>query len=144
MIDYVGRKMIVDTLRADGGVYFEKDYLEWRPRKYVLKDLSFRIFYRDITDVQVTYTFKKRVDIICGNKTYSLFTHRINTFMQLLDSARAGSPSNVIDAEVITERKGISPEDLERLMKLAELKGSGALTEEEFNKQKEQILRKYQ
>ena len=140
MIDYIGKKMIVDTRSSDGGAYFEKDYFEWRSRNTLRSDLTIRIKYSDVKEVRIIRGRKKRVEVYLNDGTVHYFwLYKAATFAQFINAGKEAMTHK-------EENKGsapISDEDLERLSKLSSLHKDGVLSEEEFQNQKEEILNKY-
>jgi hypothetical protein len=137
MIEYVGKRMNLDTSSVDGSVYFEKDLMIWKS-----KDLKYtvEIKYSDIKNIRVfNDDIKKRVEICTEDeKTYYFYLYRSGTFLELV---KAG----ITACEEIKEKgiAQISDADLERLSKLSSLRKDGVLTEEEFEIQKSEIMKKY-
>ena len=127
-------KMICDTPSGDGGVFFYEDYLEWTNRS---SGATFKVIYKDISDVQVIRTFKKQVVISMKDGQKHIFMlYRADTFVSILYRLMGKAPeSDVIDAEVSPKE-----DDLDKLERLAKLHESGALSDEEFAKAKEKIL----
>ena len=144
MNEYVGKKMIADHQNIGGGVYFYEDYLEWLPRNYRFKDESFKVYYKDITSVQVLETFKKRIIMLTDKGDFFIDLYRVDTFLYLLDMARkgAGNPSSDPVIEVPAEPINPEPKGLDELERLAKLHESGALTDEEYAAAKQKILAK--
>ena len=127
-------KMICDTPSGDGGVFFYDDYLEWTNRS---SGATFKVIYKDISDVQVIRTFKKQVVIsMKDGQKHTFMLYRADTFVSILYRLMGKAPeSDVIDAEVSPKE-----DDLDKLERLAKLHESGALSDEEFAKAKEKIL----
>ena len=139
MVEYIGKNMIVDTRAADGGVYFEKERFIWKSRNYNPK-LDIIIYYKDIKDVVIISGIKKRVDVTLNDgKMYNFFLYRSGTFVELINAGREACKDQI-------EEKGsleMSDEDIEKLKKLSELQKGGVLTTEQFEAQKNEILKKY-
>lgn len=148
-MEYIGKKMIVDTPKADGGVYFEKEYFEFRSRDARASSHNFKIMYRDIERIDNYTGIKKTVVITLkdGFRQY-FYMYKNNTFIALI---KAGMENNkeedIIDVEAKVEEdvksEEITEEDLRKLKELNELRKDGALSKEEFDKQKAIILEKY-
>ena len=139
MVDYIGKKMVVDTKKSDGGAYFEKDYFEWRSRNTRRPDLTIRINYADIDDVRVVRGRKSRVEVYLNNgKVHYFWLYKALTFEELINAGRENI--RTIEQQGIS---AISDEDLDRLSKLAALHKDGVLTDGEFTTQKEEIMNKY-
>ena len=137
MKEYVGQKMIADHDNYGGGVYFYEDRLEWMPRNYRFKERSFSIPYGEIDKVNVVETFKKRINIFTKDgKIHSIDLYRVDTFLMLLDKARA--EYNVVEAPVVSPTPESS--DLDELARLGELHANGVLTDEEFAAMKAKII----
>ena len=144
-MEYIGQKTICDTPRADGHVFFEKDYFEFRPRDARLADTVKRINYDDIVNMEYYRGIKKTVVVVLRDGTrHSFYMYKGNTFMALV---QAGRDRNVVvsDAEPVREtpKREMSSQDIEKLTKLNELHTSGVITDEEFETQKELIMNKY-
>ena len=141
---YLGQKMIADHNGLGGGVFFELFYLEWKPRNYRYKDHSFKVYYKDITKVELIDSFKKRVILHTASGKYTIDLYRVDTFLYILDQAREknkeGNPEDII--EVPVEDESPVSQNLSELERLAKLHESGALTDEEFKLAKEKILAK--
>lgn len=139
MVDYIGKKMIVDTRSGGGGIYFEKEYFEWRSRNPSRDDLTQRIYYADIKEVRLIRGRKKRVEVFLHDgSVYYYWLYKAATLVQFINSGREGKKQ--------IEENGsasISDADLDRLTKLASLHKDGVLTDEEFAAQKSDILNKY-
>lgn len=131
-MSYVGKKMIADTLVCGGGVYFREDHLSWISRGHEHPEAHFDVYYKDIADVKVIPTHKKRIDIYANGKVYSIRLYRVNVFMEILKEARENCSkqgSGPLDAAV-----------LQRIAELEKLKEQGAITEEEFNILKSRLM----
>ena len=141
---YVGQKMIADHNNIGGGVYFEPEYLEWKPRHYRFKEQGFKLYYKDITSVSMLETFKKRIIMHTASDQYTIDLYRVDTFLYLLDKGRKAAQDSgdgdVTEASVESEHP--SQDNISELERLAKLHESGALTDEEFKLAKEKILAK--
>lgn len=139
-MDYVGKRMICDMDKADGNVLFEREYFTFVPRNVDLKKYELTLYYKDITKIRGYKGIKSTVCVDVGSTTYRFYLYKMATFIEMLESGRKGY--NVVDAEVINESKQepLSNEQIDKLAKLAELRKSGVLSEEEFEKEKKLIL----
>ena len=147
-MSYVNQRMIIDTPKADGNVYFFQDYLEFRARDSRLDKNNFVIYYDDITSIENYTGIKKTVVLVLkdGRRQY-FYMYKNNTFIALVNEGRN---RNVVEAETVVDatvkeekKKEITQEDLDKLAKLNELRKDGVLSDEEFNQQKANILDKY-
>lgn len=143
MNDYYGKKMIADTLAADGGVYFREDYLEWIPRHAYSSDpRCFKVRYDEIENVQVIAAgHKRRIDMITKSRTYSIYMHRDPLFLEIIRAAMEDHKNKV---PLIGEEPNYSPEDRTRLDYLNRLMKDGVITEEQFKNEKQKIIDTYQ
>lgn len=139
MIDYIGKKMIVDTDGADGGAYFEKEIISWKARDPSQQSRNFEIKYSDIRKITTYNSMKKKVVLtLADGSERSFYMYRSGTFVELL---KAG-----IDACKYAESHGnvpLSNTDLDRLSKLNGLHKEGVLTDEQFEFEKNEIMKKY-
>ncbi len=139
MVDYIGKKMIVDTKVADGSVYFEKDHFEWRARDLRRSQYDVSIKYSDVKDIFVSSGAKKRVDVtLVDGKVYHFYLYKGATFAQFINAGREAC--NAIETNGTAP---ISDEDLDRLSKLTQLHKDGVLDDNQFESQKNEILKKY-
>ena len=121
-----------DTNRGDGNIFFFDEYFEWYEKD---TGAGFRVRYEVIKDIRVIRTGKSQVIIITnsGNQI-TLFVYKTDELLSIL-------------YERINAVKGVSDEEpleidmLSRLERLAKLHESGALTDEEFAKAKEKLLK---
>lgn len=129
-------KMVCDTSRSDGGIYFYKEYCEWVSRA---NTGSFKIHYLDIDDVRINQGRKKEVVVCLKNgEKYYLYLYKADTLRQLLYEAieRLNNPvSEVVEVEESSKEDYIS-----KLERLAKLHKSGDLTDEEFQLAKKKLL----
>ena len=125
------QKMICDSNKGDGGINFYEEYCEWVNR---YNGDSFKVYYQDIDDVKIVSGIKKTVIVSLknGEKKY-FYLYKAATLRELLYQA-----VQRVNGEV-KEESGDTVSQLERLAKLRE---SGALSEEEFQEAKEKILKK--
>lgn len=146
---YVGQRMIVDTPKADGNVFFHEEFLEFRARDSRLASCNFEIAYDNIDKIENYTGIKKTVVLVLkdGYRQY-FYMYKNNTFIALVNEGR--NRKVVVDAEAVEvepakeEKKGgISQEDLDKLSQLSQLHKDGALSDEEFAQQKALILDKY-
>ena len=141
MVEYAGKKMIVDTRSADGGVYFEKDHFLWKARGYNPR-LDIDIYYKDIKEVIVVNGRKKRVEVyLHDGKRYDFYLYKAATFAQFINAGIEANKHPEIEQK--SESHAISDEDLNRLKQLSELHKDGVLSDEQFDTQKNEILKKY-
>ena len=141
MVEYIGKKMVVDTRAADGGAYFESDHFLWKARGYYPK-LDIIIYYKDIRDVIVVNGRKKRVEVYTNNgQRYDFYLYKAATFAEFINSGIEACKHPEIEQK--SESKAISDEDLIRLKQLSDLHKDGVLSDEQFDTQKNEILKKY-
>ena len=144
-MEYINQKMKIDTLRADGWVYFTEDYLEFRARDARLASYNFQIRYDDITGIETYGGIKKTVVLITkdGGRHF-FYMYKMNTFVAIVESGRKheGTSTSTSSSSSTTERP-ISSEDLAKLSQLNDLHKDGVLSDEEFERQKTLILNKY-
>lgn len=127
-------KMVCDSDRGDGGVYFYEEYLEWLNRD---TGRGFRIQYKNIEDVDVIMSQKKKIVLkLVGGQTENLYLYKYDQFMQIL-------------TDLMNKAKGITKENVEpigdgdtltKLERLAKLHENGSLTDEEFKLAKQKVL----
>lgn len=144
-MEYIGQKMVCDTPRADGHVFFEKEYFEFRPRDPRYSAAIKRINYDDVVNMEYYRGIKKTVVVVLRDGSrHSFYMYKGNTFMALV---QAGRDRNVVVADGApreeSPRREMSDKDIEKLSKLNELHTSGVITDEEFETQKELIMNKY-
>ncbi len=128
-------KMICDSAKGDGGVGFFEEYLEWTNRS---NGNSFKIYYRDIDDVQIISGIKKTVIVkLKDGDNVRFYLYKAATFKELIYKA-----VQRVNGDVKEEAKEEPKEDyLNKLERLAKLHESGALTDEEFIEAKQKILK---
>ena len=125
-------KMVCDSNKGDGGIYFYDEYCEWVNR---YNGQSFKINYADIKDVKILSGVKKTVVVILNNdEKINLYLYKAQTLKKLLYDAVQRVNGNSVEA---SEPQNYVSE-LERLAKLHE---SGALSDEEFDAAKQKILK---
>lgn len=144
MIEMPIAKMIVDTPRADGGLYFYEEYMEWKPRAMSLQHLSFKIRYEDVQNVNVIPTRKKQIVITTKNgETHTLMTYKEGHFFEIFNE-RVAKFEKAKPAEIELKPQEVKAEDnedtLAKLERLAALHEKKALTDEEFKAAKAKIL----
>lgn len=140
MTTYDGKKMIVDTEKYDGGVYFHKDHFEFIPRRF--KEATIKIEYTDIEKVDYRHGIKSVVRVyLKDGKHHDFYMHKLATFLEILKSAI--EDHKVIDLTKKEPIKEISKEDIEKLEKLLELHKAGVLSNEEYQSQKDIIMKRY-
>lgn len=126
-------KMVCDSDYGDGGVYFYDEYLEWIHRS---SGTGFKIYYKDIKDINVILSQKKKVIILLNNgETKNLYLYKHDVLTKLINDAI--ERVNGKKEEPVEESK---EDNLSKLERLARLHESGALTDEEFAKAKAKIL----
>jgi hypothetical protein len=139
MLEYIGKKMIVDTDGADGGAYFEKEALIWKARDLSQQNRNFEIKYSDIRKITTYNSIKKQVVLtLADGSERSFYMYRSGTFVELV---KAG-----IEANKYAESHGsipLSNADLDRLSKLNGLHKEGVLSDEQFEFEKNEIMKKY-
>lgn len=136
-------KMVCDSDYGDGGIYFYETYLEWTNRD---NGKGFKIEYKNIVDVDVVLTHKKKVVIKTqmGN-TWNLYLYKYENLLDILykqmDLAKGKADAPQANEEVVAEAEETKESDLDKLERLAKLHESGALSDEEFQLAKDKILR---
>ena len=147
-MDFIGKKMIIDTDEADGGVYFYDQYFE-----FISRDLEYKFtyYYKDITDVIIRRGIKSTVTLKFKDGTQRKFyMHKVNTFVALINSGREYNKESVdIDLtkkdEIVKEEentsKEVSDDLLTKIERLNALKEKGAITIEEYEKLKREIIK---
>lgn len=127
-------KMVCDTDYGDGGVYFYEQYLEWASRG---SGKGFKIYYKNIVDTQVLLTQKKTIKISTkSGNVFKFYLYKVDTFMRTLNDMMDKAKREKTEEPTYTEEDALS-----KLERLAKLHDSGALTDEEFAKAKELILK---
>ena len=137
MFDLPYAKMICDSDYGDGGIFFYEEFFEWSNRE---KTKSFKVYYKDIIDVEIIYTFKKKLVVkLDNNETRNLYLYKADTLKQIIHDAveRIKTKNNKPTSEI--EPKD-NEDDISKLERLAKLHESGALTDEEFISAKKKIL----
>ena len=138
-------KMVCDSDRGDGGIYFYEEYFEWIQRD---RGTGFRVWYKSIKDVKVVLSQKKKVIIITNQgQNINLYLYKYEELLEILYKRMEDVKNGLqpIDAEV-SEPASSQPEvkksedDLAKLERLAKLHDSGALTDEEFTAAKKKGL----
>ena len=119
-----------DTNRGDGNIFLFDEYFEWFNRD---TGDGFRVRYEVIKDIRVVRTNKSQVIIITksGNEVV-LFLYKTDELLSILYERINSIKGN--DAPVEEDM-------LAKLERLAKLHESGALTDEEFAKAKEKLLK---
>lgn len=143
MEDYVGKKMICDIKEADGGVYFEREYFEFRPRAIEDRKYQFKIYYKDIISVQGYKGIKSTVAVQVAKGYYKFFMYKMNTFIELVEAGRKGY--NIVDVDVdttepVNSKEPLTDAQLDKLSKLNQLHKDGVLSDEQFEEEKSLIL----
>ncbi len=144
-MEYVGKKMIVDTKKADGSVFFYKDYFEFVPRYDSQKQFGFSIYYKDVVSMNVSKGIKCVTTIkLTDDKTCFLYNHRPDTLVALINAGRDAvkNGTDYVDADFTVKNEPLTNEEIDKLTKLNELHKSGVLSDEEFEAQKNYILHK--
>ena len=159
MVEYVGESMIVDTRKADGGAYFEREFFAWRPRDEKKSQYNITIRYEDIQSIIIMPDIKKRVEVTLKNgTTYNFYLYKAATFVELINAGREAAKNGfkdvkekegIIDAEVepvkeLGQDVIISDEDIDRLFKINQLHKDGILDDKQFEIQKNEVMKKYQ
>lgn len=127
-------KMVCDSDRGDGGVFFYDEYFEWLERG---NGRGFRIWYKAIDDIKVIMSSKKKIIVsLKGGQVFNLYLYKYEKLLEILyrkiDEVNGKKDERVVDTE----------DDLSKLERLAKLHESGALTDEEFKEAKQKILGK--
>ena len=127
-------KMVCDSDRGDGGVYFYEEYFEWIKRG---EGNGFRIRYNAIKDIHVVMTQKRKVIITLNSgAAVNLYLYKYEELLTIL-YRKMGKTNDVEDYTASS-----SDDFLPQLERLAKFHESGALTDEEFAKAKEKLLSK--
>lgn len=125
-------KMICDSDKGDGGVNFYEEYCEWTNR---YNGDSFKIYYKEIDDVKIISGIKKTVIVSLkdgGKKRFYLY--KAATLRELLYKAVQRVNGDNKEEEAPTDC-------VSKLERLAKLRESGAISEEEFQAAKEKVLK---
>ena len=136
-------KMVCDSDYGDGGIFFYETYFEWTNRD---SGKGFKVEYKNIVDVDVVLTHKKKVIIkTAKGNTWNLYLYKYDTLLDILykqmDIAKGKADAPKEEGEVVAEAKEEKESDLDKLERLAKLHESGALSDEEFQLAKDKILR---
>ena len=142
MFELPYEKMICDSDLGDGGISFYKEYAEWLNRR---NGRGFKIFYKDIKGVVIISGRKKKVIVQTTQGNKNLYLYRAETLKKLLYEAVnriSANSGNEAPSETNTkvEQSVQNEEVIDALERLAKLRDSGALTDEEFAKAKEKVL----
>lgn len=139
MFEVPYEKMVCDSDNGDGGVYFYNEYMEW-----VLRNShdGFKIYYKDIKDVKIIYSRKKVVTIYKNDGSHrNLYLYKADTLKKLIHEAVDRVNGGEKKEEAPIEQPIEEPtDDLSKLERLAKLRESGALNDEEFAQAKKKIL----
>ena len=134
-------KMVCDSDYGDGGIYLYETYLEWTNRD---SGKGFKIEYKNIVDVDVVLTHKKKVMIKTekGN-VWNLYLYKYENLLEILYKQMdlAKGKADAPNGDVVAEASEAKESDLEKLERLAKLHESGALSDEEFQLAKDKILK---
>ena len=129
-------KMICDSNKGDGNLFFYEEYCEWVNRD---QKSSFQVYYRDIVDIDIRYDIKKTVIVKLENKSDVYFyLYKADTLKEMLIKAKKR-----INGEIVVEtkkNKSSRYDYAEQLEKLTKLHDSGALTDEEYAVAKQKVL----
>lgn len=143
MLETPRLRLKADTAYGGGVLEFYEEYFEWRPRSAALLSQKFSIRYEDILDIEMIPTHKKQVIISTrdGYK-YTVMLYHIDLFSGMVNERMAAckAPKAAKTAPRAIPAGSKEDEDLAKLEKLAELRRTGALTEEEFKAAKAKIL----
>ena len=145
MVEMPFAKMIVDTPKADGGLYFYEEYMEWKPKAMSLQYLSFQIRYDNVQNVSVIPTRKKQIVITTKDgKVHTLMTYKEGHFFEIFNERlnkyeKAEKPAIEMKEEV-KALPNQEEDTLAKLERLAALHEKNALTDEEFKAAKAKIL----
>ena len=144
MLDVPISKIICDTRKCDGGLYFYEEYFEWVPRSAKYNHLKFKVRYDEIKDVNIIPSRKKQIDVTTKDgKTYSLFTYNADHFQSVVATKLNQIEANgtVEEEPKQVEMKQDEKEDtFAALERLAALHEKNALTDEEFKAAKAKLL----
>ncbi len=140
---YVGERMIADTDDVDGNVHFNMETFDFYPHHSNTPIYSFR--YTDIKKLESSRPFIKACITITffDGHIFNLYTYRPATLLELLKSGIAACKEGVVDVD-LTEEDNNKQDDqiIEKLTKLNELYKQGVITEEEFNTIKSRLINK--
>lgn len=132
-------KMVCDSDYGDGGIFFYETYFEWTNRD---SGKGFKVEYKNITDVDVVLTHKKKVIIkTAAGNTWNLYLYKYETLLNFLYKRMDIAKGKVAEEKVVAEAEESKESDLDKLERLAKLHESGALSDEEFQLAKDKILR---
>ena len=121
--------MVCDSDYGDGGVYFYDEFFDWINRD---SGKGFRIHYKDIKDIQVIMSQKRKVTVYLNDGTNkNLYLYKYENLLKIIYEAMD---------RVNGKKEEPGEDDLSKLERLAKLHESGALTDEEFVKAKQKIL----
>lgn len=143
MIEYIGKDMVCDSRKADGSIHFEKDYFEFRPRNLCDKKFEFRVNYKDIKEVRGYKGIKSRVEVETNETTYYLYIYKMNTLVEILNTAKNAVIENqeAVDIDLTKkEKEPLTEEQLDKLTKLNQLHKDGVLSDAQFEEEKNLIL----
>ena len=126
-------KMVCDSDYGDGGVYFYDEFFDWINRD---SGKGFRIHYKDIKDVKVIMSQKRKVTIYLNDETNkNLYLYKYENLLKIIYEAM-----DRVNGKKQEPLEATKEDDLSKLERLAKLHESGALTDEEFVKAKQKIL----
>ena len=142
MFELPYEKMICDSDLGDGGLKFYKDYVEWLSRR---SGCGFKIYYKDITNVTIISGRKKKVIVQTTRGNRNLYLYKAETLKRLLYEAANrvnGDTAEEVPEETETKAEQIVQNEdvISALERLAKLRESGFLTDEEFTEAKKKVL----
>lgn len=137
MVETPYAKMVCDSDKGDGGIYFYEDYFTWIRRDGVA---SLKINYEDIKEIKRTYSLKKRVTVcLKDGKFVNFYLYKADTLIKFLTDAVQKKEVKESNSNSLPN-KAVQEDDLDKLERISKLHDSGALTDEEFEKMKSKII----
>ena len=137
-MEYVGKRMIVDTDDYDGNIHFNMETFDFYPHH--TKEPKFSWRYDQIKKITQSRPFIKACVTIVfkDNHVLNLYNYRPATLIALLKSGIDAS-KEVVEVDLTKEDK--KEDVVDQLEKLNKLYKEGVITEEEFNNIKARLTK---
>lgn len=150
MIHYLGFTKFCDIPHVVGNATFEKDRFVWKARH---KDSQIIIYYKDVTDIQTSPGQHNRwgvsadtIYVYCGNRQYSFYARQVQDFVKcfyegIIETVYKPMMCGIKEGQPFVRTKPMSDEDITKLERLAKLRDENVISKEEFDTQKDIIVR---
>lgn len=144
MGEYIGLTRNCDIPYKHGEAVFEKERFVWTSKD---QKHEIVIYYKDIVDIKThpviysrniaTYAIGK-IDVYTDTNVFKFSLRHIEDFVRAFYE---GKIANMNKKEDFVRTSPMSDEEISKLERLATLRDSGTITKEEFEEQKQLILR---